>query len=187
MNRDELRAYLLSKPQAVEEHPFGPGTSVYKVAGKMFALLPDEGPLTVSLKCEPNLALLLRENHPAVIPGYHLNKRHWNTVKLGETLRDTLADDLADDEVREMIDHSYDQVVKGLPKRVQAELQREYNRKGRRERKGQSRGDGSPPPRRATDHPPTLRKRRRTKEGKQNAFAAKPASQRLCISAQPGR
>lgn len=120
MNRDELRAYLLAKPHAVEEHPFGPGTSVYKIAGKMFALLPDEGPLTVSLKCEPNLATLLRENHPAVIPGYHLDKRHWNTVKLDEALRDALGDG----EVREMIDHSYDQVIKGLPKRVQAELGR---------------------------------------------------------------
>ncbi len=120
MNRDELRAYLLSKLRAVEEHPFGPGTSVYKVAGKMFALLPDDGPLTVSLKCDPHLAELLRENHPAVIPGYHLNKRHWNTVKLDGSVRD----DLSDDEVQEMIDHSYDLVVKGLSKRVQAELGR---------------------------------------------------------------
>lgn len=118
MNREELRAYLLSKAQAVEEHPFGPGTSVYKVAGKMFALLPDEGPLTVSLKCDPYLAALLRENRPAVIPGYHLNKRHWNTVKLDGSI----ADDLGDDEVREMIDHSYDQVVKKLPKAAQRRL-----------------------------------------------------------------
>ncbi len=121
MNRDDLRAYLLSKPHAVEDHPFGPGTAVYKVAGKMFALMPDDGPLSVSLKCDPYLATLLRENHPAVIPGYHLNKRHWNTVKLDGSIRDPLDDD----EVREMIDHSYDQVIKGLPKRVQAELRRE--------------------------------------------------------------
>ena len=114
MNRDELRAYLLSKPHAIEEHPFGPGTAVYKVVGKMFALMPDEGPLNVSLKCEPNLATLLRENHPAVLPGYHLNKRHWNTVKIDGSL--------SDDDLREMIDHSYEQVIKGLPKRIQAQL-----------------------------------------------------------------
>lgn len=118
MNRDELCAYLLAKPFAVEEHPFGPGTAVYKVAGKMFALVPDDGPLSVSLKCDPFLATLWRENHPAVIPGYHLNKRHWNTVKLDGSV----PDDLSDDEVFEMIDHSYDQVIKGLPKRIQAQL-----------------------------------------------------------------
>jgi predicted DNA-binding protein (MmcQ/YjbR family) len=114
VNAEELRAYILGKPEAVEEYPFGPGTAVFKVVGKIFALVPDDPPLTVSLKCEPFLATLLRENHPAVTPGYHLNKRHWNTVAVDGRL--------SDGELCEMIDHSYEQVVKGLPKRVQAEL-----------------------------------------------------------------
>jgi predicted DNA-binding protein (MmcQ/YjbR family) len=89
--------------------------SVFKVRGKMFALSRLAGrPLTVSLKCEPELAEQLRATYPAVRPGYHLNKRHWNTVEVDGSLPDRLLLDLIED--------SYDLVVAGLPKRVQAEL-----------------------------------------------------------------
>ena len=88
---------------------------MFKVSGKMFALARLDGdPLSVSLKCEPELAQQLRETHPAVTPGYHLNKRHWNTV--------TLDGSLADRVIREMIEDSYDLVVSGLPKARQRAL-----------------------------------------------------------------
>jgi predicted DNA-binding protein (MmcQ/YjbR family) len=108
MRLAELRDHCLSFEGAEETFPFGPNTSVFKVAGKMFALsqLQDES-LRVSLKCEPGLAGALRAAHPAVLPGYHLNKRHWNTVVLDGSLADTA--------VRDMIEDSYDLVVSGLP------------------------------------------------------------------------
>jgi len=93
---------------AVEEFPFGPRTSVFKVAGKMFALGDlDSLPLRVSVKCDPDLAVQLRPAHAAINPGYHLNKRHWNTVTLDGSLPDRMALD--------MIEDSYDLVVDGLP------------------------------------------------------------------------
>ena len=89
--------------------------SVFRVAGKIFALSPLRSrPLNVSLKCEPEIAEQLRASHLAVIPGYHLNKRHWNTVEIDGSLEDRF--------VLDMIEDSYDLVVAGLPKRVQAEL-----------------------------------------------------------------
>ncbi len=104
-----LRTYLLAKAETTEEEPFGPDVLVFKVVGKMFALVPwQERPLTISLKCDPHLAEILRNTYAAVQPGYHLNKRHWNTV--------TLDGSIADDEIREMIDASYALVVKGLKK-----------------------------------------------------------------------
>ena len=107
---DLLRRWCLARPSAVEEFPFGPQTSVFKVAGKMFALTAlDARPLTVSLKCEPTLAAALRAEHPAVRPGYHLNKRHWITV--------TLDDSLPDELVFGLIEDSYALVVDRLPKR----------------------------------------------------------------------
>ncbi|HEX2413875.1 MAG TPA: MmcQ/YjbR family DNA-binding protein [Thermoleophilaceae bacterium] len=110
-----LRRRCLDLPGSVEEFPFGPETSVFKVAGKMFALSPLKSrPLTVSLKCEPELAEQLRAHHAAVRPGYHLNKRHWNTVEIDGSLDDRFIADLIED--------SYDLVVAALPKRVQAEL-----------------------------------------------------------------
>jgi predicted DNA-binding protein (MmcQ/YjbR family) len=109
MNADELRDLCLSFAGAEETFPFGPETSVFKVAGKMFALSQlDADSLRVSLKCEPQLAEGLRAAHPAVIPGYHLNKRHWNTVILDGSL--------PDDAVRDMIEDSYDLVVSKLPR-----------------------------------------------------------------------
>jgi predicted DNA-binding protein (MmcQ/YjbR family) len=109
MTADELRDHCLSFLGAEETSPFGPETSVFKVAGKMFALsrLP-EPVLSVSVKCEPELAQQLREAHGAVTPGYHLNKRHWNTVVIDSSLPDSMISD--------MIEDSYDLVVSQLPK-----------------------------------------------------------------------
>ena len=109
MNPAELRDHCLSFGAAEETFPFGPETSVFKVAGKMFALSQlDAESLRVSLKCEPQLAEGLRAAHAAVLPGYHLNKRHWNTVILDGSI--------ADDAIRDMIEDSYDLVVSKLPR-----------------------------------------------------------------------
>ncbi len=114
---EPLRAYLLAKPGTSEELPFGPEALVFKVLGKMFALVAwRDTPLSISLKCDPNLALLLRGTYAAVTPGYHMNKKHWNTILLdGE---------VPEDEVEEMIDASYDLVVKGLTKAQKAQLEK---------------------------------------------------------------
>lgn len=103
----ELVAYLLSKNGATEETPFGPDALVYKVMGKMFALVAWESePLTITLKCEPGQALFLRDVYPAVKPGYYMNKTHWNTV--------TLDGSIPPAEFWGMIDDSYDLVVESL-------------------------------------------------------------------------
>jgi predicted DNA-binding protein (MmcQ/YjbR family) len=102
--------YCLQKPGAWDVYPFGEGALVIKVQKKMFALIAeDERPLRLSLKCDPDDALMLRAKYPSIIPGYHLNKRHWNTLILDDSLPSEL--------VFELIDHSYDLVVKSLPKR----------------------------------------------------------------------
>ncbi|MBL0511402.1 hypothetical protein D3C76_483360 [compost metagenome] len=104
-----LREFLLSQPGATEDTPFGPEILVYRIAGKMFALVDWQAePLTINLKCEPELALLLREIHPEVKPGWHMNKQHWNTVTLSENLDAELW--------QGWIEHSYQRVVAGLPK-----------------------------------------------------------------------
>jgi predicted DNA-binding protein (MmcQ/YjbR family) len=106
---DELKAICLGFNGAEETYPFGPETAVFKVEGKIFALsgLRDEA-LRVSLKCEPGLAEQLRAAHPEIIPGYHLNKRHWNTVLLDGDLDDAM--------VRDMVEDSYDLIVAALPR-----------------------------------------------------------------------
>jgi predicted DNA-binding protein (MmcQ/YjbR family) len=115
MDADELRAWCLRQPGAIEDFPFGPEPSVFKVAGKMFALSAlDRAPLEVSVKCEPELAAQLRLTYPAIRPGYHLNKRHWNTI--------TLDGGLADQLVRDLIEDSYDLVVSALPRRTREQL-----------------------------------------------------------------
>ena len=115
MDATALRGWCLRQAGAIEEFPFGPETSVFKVAGKMFALSGlERTPLEVSLKCEPELAADLRNSYPAIRPGYHLNKRHWNTIALDGSL--------ADDLVRDLIEDSYDLVVSALPKRVREQL-----------------------------------------------------------------
>ena len=108
MNASQLRDCCLSLRGAEETFPFGPNTSVFKVAGKMFALSElGADSLRVSVKCEPELAEALRATHAAVLPGYHLNKRHWNTVIIDGSL--------PDDAVRDMIEDSYHLVVSKLP------------------------------------------------------------------------
>ncbi len=98
---------------AVEEYPFGDGVAVFKVGGKMFALVPvDDSASSVTLKCDPDLALELRARHTAVRPGYHTNKRHWNTVDLDGRI--------PDDEVEDMVTHSHALVVSRLPKAERA-------------------------------------------------------------------
>ena len=107
MDAEELRRHCLSFAGAAETFPFGPENSVFKVAGRIFALSRLDGdPLRLSLKCEPTLAEQLREAHAAVIPGYHLNKRHWNTVILDGSLPDAA--------IRDMVEDSYDLVVSSL-------------------------------------------------------------------------
>ena len=115
MNASELRAWCLAQTGASEGFPFGPEHSVFKVAGKMFALSAlERTPLEVSVKCEPELAVGLRESYAAIRPGYHLNKRHWNTLTLDRSLPDQL--------VRDMIEDSYDLVVSALPRRTREQL-----------------------------------------------------------------
>lgn len=115
MDGKAVRAYCLSQHKAEETFPFGPDTAVFKVGGKMFALMGTEGSPFVSLKCNPDWADTLRQSYAAVKPGYHLNKFHWNTV-------DASDDDIPDDLVRELIDHSYRLVVKGLTRVKREEL-----------------------------------------------------------------
>jgi predicted DNA-binding protein (MmcQ/YjbR family) len=108
MDGEGLREVCLSFAGAEETFPFGPETSVFKVGGKMFALSRlDAEDLRVNLKCEPRLAENLRAVHAEVIPGYHMNKQHWNTVVLGGKLSDAA--------IRDMIEDSYDLVVSRLP------------------------------------------------------------------------
>ncbi|WP_411105433.1 MmcQ/YjbR family DNA-binding protein [Streptomyces sp. cmx-4-9] len=119
MTPDALRSLCLGFNAAVEEFPFTPQTSVFKVLGKVFALSALDGePLKVNLKCEPEQAVRLREQHAAIVPGYHMNKRHWNTVTAGGP--DALPDAL----VRELVEDSYDLVVAGLPKAERLRLDR---------------------------------------------------------------
>jgi predicted DNA-binding protein (MmcQ/YjbR family) len=109
MNPKQIATFALKLPETNEEQPFGPSVDVYKVVGKIFVILsPESTPPEVSLKCDPLLAMELRQEFPAVTPGYHLNKTHWNTVSLDGSVPTS--------EIKSMITHSYDQVVAGLPK-----------------------------------------------------------------------
>ena len=113
MDLTQFRDYCLSKPGTIEDTPFGPDVLVFKVGGKIFALAAlDEVPARVNLKCDPDLALDLRDRYEQVTPGYHMNKKHWNTIEID---RGIPAVDL-----RRMIDHSYELVVRSLPKRAAA-------------------------------------------------------------------
>jgi predicted DNA-binding protein (MmcQ/YjbR family) len=104
-----FREYCLGKPHVTEGTPFGEDVVVFKVGGKMFALTGlDSVPATANLKCDPDLALELRDRYEQVQSGYHMNKKHWNTVEIEAGIPDA--------ELRKMIDHSYDLVVKSLPK-----------------------------------------------------------------------
>lgn len=107
MNFKNLRDHCLSRKGATEDFPFGDEVLVFRVMGKMFALTNVERlPLSVNLKCDPDWAIELRDRYPAVQPGYHMNKTHWNTVELDGSLPDA--------QVQELVDHSYDLVVRSL-------------------------------------------------------------------------
>lgn len=118
MTPQELRALCLSFNEAVEDFPFRPEVSVFKVLGKLFALTTlDARPLTVNLKCDPDDAVRLRAEYPGlIVPGYHMNKRHWNTV--------TVDGELPDRVIRELVEDSYDLVVAGLPRAERLRLDR---------------------------------------------------------------
>lgn len=111
MDIEQLRNYALSKPDAVEDLPFGPDTLVFKINGKVFLLAGlDNSPLHFNVKCDPDKAIELRENYPdAVLPGYHMNKKHWNTIVVNGQLSNKM--------LKEFIDDSYT-LVKGKEKRV---------------------------------------------------------------------
>lgn len=109
MKLESLRAHLFKKKGAYEDFPFGPEVMVFKVRDKMFALVfLEDSSLSINLKCDPDLAMHLRRFYKAVRPGYHMNKKHWNTVSLDGSI--------PDEEVFAMINESYDLVVKGLKK-----------------------------------------------------------------------
>ncbi|MEU0338236.1 MmcQ/YjbR family DNA-binding protein [Streptomyces bobili] len=118
MTPQELRGLCLSFNAVVEDFPFRPEISVFKVGGKLFALTNlDAKPLTVNLKCDPQDAIRLRGEYPGLIePGYHMNKRHWNTVTVDGGLPERL--------VRELVEDSYDLVVAGLPRAERLRLDR---------------------------------------------------------------
>lgn len=109
-----MMAACARQPGATEEYPFGDGAAVFKVAGKMFALVHLAGEASVNLKCDPDWAEELRAIYPGVAPGYHMNKRHWNTVALDGSV--------PDGEIRDLLDHSYELVVASLPKRAREHI-----------------------------------------------------------------
>ena len=116
MELAELKHVLLDRPGTTEEIPFGPEALVYKVMGKMFAIVDWQGdPLHITLKCDPDQAMFLRDLYPAVKPGYHTNKIHWNTVELDGSVPYA--------ELRGMIDDSYALVVKSLTRKQREELE----------------------------------------------------------------
>ncbi len=114
MNIEEFREYCLLKKEVEECLPFDDKTLVFKVCNKMFALTSLEGEFKINLKCEPERAIELREEYSSVIPGFHMNKKHWNTV-----LMDT---DISDEKIKEWIDMSYDLVFSKLPKKIKDKL-----------------------------------------------------------------
>ncbi|RYG05302.1 MAG: MmcQ/YjbR family DNA-binding protein [Chitinophagaceae bacterium] len=109
MDIETFRTYCLSFPETTEEFPFGPDTLVYKVRGKMFALTDIESFVSINIKCDPEVAVELRERYPAVQPGYHMSKKHWNTIEMDGSVPEKL--------LREWIRNSYDLVVAKLPKK----------------------------------------------------------------------
>lgn len=115
MTFKELDSYLLSKQGATYDYPFDEEVRVYRIAEKIFALTSDKHPLRVNLKCDPIYALELRSIYNGISGGYHMNKKHWNTVMAEET-------DVEDKVIKELIDHSYELVYKSLPKKKREAL-----------------------------------------------------------------
>jgi len=117
MNIEEFREYCISFAGVTEELPFDNKTLVFKVKGKMFALTDIDLFRSFNVKCNPETAIELREKYDAVEPGYHMNKKHWNTIRVGA--------DLSDQQLKHWIRHSYDLVVSKLPKKLKEELKTE--------------------------------------------------------------
>lgn len=115
MNIEELRDYCLSKKGVTESLPFDETTLVYKVMGKMFALTDTENDFSMNLKCDPEMAIELREKYPAVQPGYHMNKKHWNTIYIDGSINDNL--------LRSWIDDSYVLIVNSLARKLKDQLE----------------------------------------------------------------
>ena len=116
MNFKELDTYLLSKQGATFDYPFDEEVRVYRIANKMFALTNDnKRPLSVNLKCDPIYSLELRSLYDGIKGGYHMNKKHWNTITLEES-------DVDEETIKELLDHSYDLVFKSLSKRIRERL-----------------------------------------------------------------
>lgn len=114
MNIEELREYCMSKKGVTEGFPFGETALVFKVAGKMFCLANMEGELRVNLKNEPEKNIELREHFPAIRPGYHMNKQHWNTVEIDGSIPDKV--------IKQLIDESYRLIVEKLSKKKRNEF-----------------------------------------------------------------
>lgn len=117
MNIEELRDYCLQKPGVTEGLPFGEDTLVFKVGEKIFLLISISAGDRFNVKCDPELAVALREKHPEVLPGYHMNKKMWNTVRMDGSLTAR--------QLMEMIDHSYEQVLAGLPKKIREQIRQQ--------------------------------------------------------------
>lgn len=116
MTETELTTYLLSKPEAVQDYPFGPDAAVFKIHDKVFAIIVgNQEELRINLKCDPTEAIQLRDVFECVKPGYHMNKKHWNTVIIDGSL--------PKGEIQRMIDNSYSLVVKGLKKAIRQGLE----------------------------------------------------------------
>lgn len=110
MNVEEIRNYCLNKKNACEETPFDEDTLVFKIEGKIFALLSLDENRTINLKCNPDYAIELREHYNFIIPGYHMNKKHWNTISYTICANELLI---------KMIDHSFNLIIEKLPKNIQ--------------------------------------------------------------------
>lgn len=115
MDISAFRTYCLNKKGVTEEFPFGPETLVFKVLGKMFALTGIDTFASINLKCDPEKTIELREQYPAVRPGYHMNKKHWNTINMDGSIQDKL--------ICQWVDDSYNLVVAGLKKSDRAKLE----------------------------------------------------------------
>jgi len=116
MNLEQIRNYCLSKKGATESLPFDEDTPVYKVMNKIFLLANLNSPYSINIKCDPEKAVELREKYDDVVPGYHMNKAHWNTVYIETTISDKL--------YCKWIDHSYDLIIKGLKRKDREELEK---------------------------------------------------------------
>ncbi len=115
---EEVRVHCLEKAGTTEDFPFGDDVLVFKVRGKMYALMNlERDPLSVNLKCDPERALDLRDAYESVLPGYHMNKKHWNTV--------VFEGDVPDELLMELVDHSYDLVVRSLTRKERKALEEE--------------------------------------------------------------